>query len=624
MHAELAKLGRFAARGFAWLVVLVYLAEPLTQAPNHVDEGYLLESVRLVAEGQRVFWDFIDIYGPLNYTGPALFYELFGGEAVGVRVWVLIVKMLCVVIAFLATRRFADALSAWLTVAWTTVLLGLPWQAMQMPFAYLHAVPFLLAAYALLLAPPPGHERLARIGAGILTSAILLIKVSTGAFCLAAGALYCAFWLPRPEAARSASAVSAPVKRLELAGLLAFGAAFLFFVRHKIDWLFYLYLDVPLLVVLGFTAIHLSRDGGRSSFSDRVRATLEYVASSVGSALLLCFAYFGAAGTLRYIREMALLIHVMKYDHPVLPVGQRGSYEGFNEYFWMQLPWTITLLFVAWAVLAARGRGESAFGSEWPRQRALATGLFTFATLGVFVFYQYGTEVHLLSGVLSAGPCVFVLLFQIRRILERRAVARAAPKLRAALAPAVTLAVAVWLSTLTYLPRLDSLNWHEGDWTVSSAAGRTPSDNRLSHLRFRQPGAPGVTELSAQLPSDEWDRAINDAALFVDEITRDDEEILVLNQDEIVPFHSFTRHVGGRYRLAFFWLRIGLLDREGFDRLVPRRVLQELLEKPPRVLVSAYGRPALLEPLPELRALLERSGVVRSFAYIQILEQGSQ
>jgi hypothetical protein len=621
----LAKLARFAAQGVAWLVVVVYLAEPITQAPNHVDEGYLLESVRLVAAGQRVFWDFIDIYGPLNYTGPALFYDLFGGEAVGVRVWVLIVKVVCVALAFFATRRFADALSAWLALAWTTVLLGLPWQAMQMPFAYLHAVPFLLAAYALLLAPPLGHERLARIDAGVLTSAVLLIKVSTGAFCLAAGAAYCSFWLPRSEATPTVRSVSASGKRLELAGLLAFGAAFLFFVRHKIDWLFYLYLDVPLLVVLGFTAAHVLRDDRRAAFSVRARAALEYVAASVVAALLLCVAYFGVAGTLRYIREMALLIHVMKYDHPVLPVGKRGSYEGFNEYFWMQLPWTITLLFVVWAVLGARGRGERAFGNEWPRQRALAAGLSLFTTLGVFVFYQYGTEVHLLSGVLSAGPCVFVLLFQIRRILSDRAAVRGASTSRAALAPAVTLAVAVWLSTLIYLPRLDSLSWHDGDWTVSSAAGRTPSDNRLSHLRFRQPGAPGVTELSAQLPSDEWDRAINDAAVFVDEITRDDEEILVLSQDEIVPFHSFTRHVGGRYRLAFFWLRIGLLDRDGFDRLVPRRVLQDLLEKPPRVLVSALGdRPALLEPLPELRAVLERARLVRSFAYIQILEQGSK
>ncbi len=620
----LVRLRRIAVHGFAWLVVLVYLAEPITGAPNHVDEGYLLESVRLVAEGQRVFWDFIDIYGPLNYTGPAFFYELFGESALGVRVWVLIVKLLCVGLAFFATRRFADGLSAWLSVAWTTVLLGLPWQAMQMPFAYLHSVPLLLAVYTLLLAPPLRHERAARVAAGALTGAILLIKVSTGAFCLAAGALYCAYWLPRREAvAPRQHAQAAAAQRVAWIGLLVFGAAFVYFVRRKVDWLFYLYLDVPLLVVLAWTALQVRRDGDRTALASRLRAATDYVAASAAGALLLCVAYFGGAGTLRYIREMALLIRVMKYDHAVLPVGQRGLYDGFNEYFWMQLPWSLTLLFMTWTVLGARGRGESAFGAEWPAQRALATGLFGFTTLGVFVFYQYGTEVHLLSGVLSAGPCLFVLLFQIRRILEARAAARHAPRMQAALAPALALSVGVWLSTVTYLPRLDSLSWGDGDWTVSS--GRKPSDNRLSHLRFRQPGAAGVTELSDELPSDEWDAAINDAAMFVDEITQDDEEILVLSQDEIIPFHSFTRHVGGRYRLAFFWLRIGLLDRQGFDRLVPRRVFQELLEKPPRIVVSAYGDgPALLGPLPELQNLLQRSRLVRSFAYVQILERAAQ
>jgi hypothetical protein len=619
----LARLGRIAASGFGWLLVVVYLAEPITAAPNHVDEGYLLESVRLVAAGERVFWDFIDIYGPLNYTGPALFYELFGRAAVGVRVWVLIVKLLCVVLTFLATRRFADALSAWLAVAWTTVLVGLPWQAMQMPFAYLHSVPLLLAVYALLLAPPARHERAARAAAGAATGAILLIKVSTGAFCLAAGALYCAYWLPASEAAlRGRESQPRWQQRVERLGLLVFGAAFVYFVRRKVDWLFYLYLDVPLLLVLAWTALHVGRGVQRAAFGSRVRATLEYVAASTAGAGLLCLAYFGGPGTLRYIREMALLIRVMQYDHPVLPVGERGLYEGFNEYFWMQLPWTITALFALWVLVGARGRAERTFGAEWPRQRALATGLFAFTTLGVFVFYQYGTEVHLLSGVLSAGPCLFVLVFQIRRILEQHA---AAPKWRAALAPALALAVAAWLSTLAYLPRLDSLSWHDGDWTVSGAAGRKPSDNRLRHLRFRQPGAPGVTELSAALPSDAWDSAIDSAALFVDEITRDDDEILVLSQDEIIPFHSFTRHVGGRYRLAFFWLRIGLLDRDGFDRLVPRHVLQDILARPPKVVVSAYGSaPALLGPLPELQALLERSRLLRSYAYIEIRELGAR
>ncbi|HMJ12985.1 MAG TPA: hypothetical protein VK524_16300, partial [Polyangiaceae bacterium] len=416
------------------------------------------------------------------------------------------------------------------------------------------------------------------------------------------------------------------IQRLEIVGLVAFGAAFLYFVRRKIDWLFYLYLDVPLLVALAWTGVHVLRGTRRAAFSARLRAACEYVAATALIALLLCLAYFGGAGTLRYVREMALLIGVMIYDHAVLPVGQRGLYDGFNEYYWMQLPWLFTALFVVWAVLGARGRGAGAFGARWPSQRALATGSFVFATLAVFVFYQYGTEVHLLSGVLSAGPCLFVLLFQMRRVTEQLATANGAEGIARRLRPGFAAAVALWLSTLVYLPRLNSSSWGAMDWTVSSTApGRKSSDNRLEHLRFREPGAPGVTELSAELPADEWDRVMNDASMFVDEIAQDDEEILVLSADEIIPFHSFTRHVGGRYRLAFFWLRIGLLDRAGFDRLVPRAVLQKLLAKPPRIVVSSYGDlPLLVGHIPELEALMARYRLVRSFAYIQVLEARAQ
>jgi hypothetical protein len=617
-----------AASVAAAILVPFYLVQQLTMAPNHVDEGYLLESVRLAAQGQRVFWDFIDIYGPLNYGPPALFYDLSGGHAWGVRVWVLLVKLSAVAVTYPTLARLADRFSAWLCVAWLTVLLGLPWQALQMPFAFMHCVPLLLGTCALLIVRPFGRGPLDSILAGALTAMALLLKVSTGSFLLAAGTFYCAYWLPR-EHARAADDESARAPRwqeaIEVGALGVFGAAFLYLVRKKVDWLFYLYLDVPLLILLGWTWAHVRKGAGRASFRARARKSLEYFGSSSIFALLIGLWYFGWQGSLRYVREMRLLISVMLYEHPVLALGEPGLYRGFNEYYWMQLPWGITTLFLVWAVLGARGRGARTFGERWPKERARATGLFGFATLGMFVFYQFGTEVHLLSGLLGAGPCLFVLLFQIRRMLEEIAVERGKLRLGKLLRPGLGAAVAVWLSTIAYWPRLTALIWPPGDWTISEGAPHRPSDNRLVHLRFREPDAPGVNNFSEALPDDEWDRIMNEASMFVDEITEDGEEILVVSQDEIVPFHSFTRHVGGRYRLAFFWLRIGLLDREGFDRLVPREVLQKIIQHPPRVVVSAYGdMPLLLERLPELRGLGEKYRLLRSFGYIQILERNPE
>lgn len=616
---------RVAALATAWCLAALYLAEQITIAPNHVDEAYLLECVRLVAHGQRIFWDFIDAYGPLNYPGPALFYTLFGDQAWGVRVWLLLVKLSCLAIAYPMMSRLVGRFSAWLTVAWLTILLGLPWQALQIPFAFLHCLPLLLASYALLILEPFERSEQNWILAGVLTAMALLIKVSSGAFLLAGGAFYCAYWWPGQRTARhDAAAASATGRAFELLGLLAYAAVFVCFVRKKVDWLFYLYLDVPLLVVLAWTALHVLGERRRAPLGVRLRAALIYTGSSALFTALACLDCFGWRGTIRYVREMSTLFSVLIYEHPVLPLGKPGPYRGFNEYYWMQLPWALTLLFVVWAIASSGGRGARVYEQSWARERARASGLFACATFGMFVFYQFGTEVHLVSAVLGAGPCLFVLLDQLRRLLEhaisRRGQLRSAWALRAALAAGVGL----WLSTLAYWPDLRTFRaWPKGDWTASPQAGR--SDSRLAHLRFREWRAAGVENASQTLSDPDWDQAMNRAAMFVDEITADGEEVLVASQDEIVPFHSFTRYAGGRYRAAFFWLRIGVLDRKGFDRLVPASVVRDLVDHPPRVIVSAYGTtPVLFQKIPELKALAPQYHVARAFAYILILTRADR
>lgn len=631
LRSELGAVGR-AASVFGWVLVVFYLAQQVTMAPNHVDEGFLFESVRLAASGQRVFWDFIDIYGPLNYLGPALFYKLFGWHAIGVRVWVFLVKTSAIVLAYPAVARIADRLSAWLTVAWMTVLLGLPWQALQMPFAFTHCVPLSIATLGLLIAAPFERRSLNLVLAGALTASVFFFKVSTGAFLCAGGLYYCAYWLPgdpseRPSGTPLDSARERAIQRTVLA---FFGLSFVYFVRFKVDPLFYFYFDLPVLILVVWTWRQIGSGTSFVPFRARLRAVSEFGAGALACGAVLALGFLGLAGILRYAREMRTLISAMLYQHPLLPLGVPGMYHGFNEYYWMQLPWGISALFVVWASFSGRERARQAlrpsFASAgareaaWLEARAHGAGLFALATLGMFVFYQFGTEVHLLSGLLGAGPCLFVLLYQLRRIGEHWALSRGRPLAAEALPALVAAGVALWLSTIVYRPTLAALAWPQGEWTISRNVGHRPSDNRLAHFRFRSNHAPGVAMFSEALPDHEWDSIMNEACMFVDEITRDGEEVLVLSQDEIIPYHSFTRHVGGRYRLAFFWLRIGLLDREGFDRVVPPNVVEDILKNPPRVVISAVGdTPALLVPLPELGSLLPRYQLARSFGYIQVL-----
>jgi hypothetical protein len=149
-------------------------------------------------------------------------------------------------------------------------------------------------------------------------------------------------------------------------------------------------------------------------------------------------------------------------------------------------------------------------------------------------------------------------------------------------------------------PRLANL-LPSDDWTVSSR--RPQRENRLRYLRYR-PALP-VAENARWLQSATERDADNDAAsAFVDDITADGEEVLVLTQDHLITHHSFTEHVGGRYRYLFYLLKTGVLDRKSFFELVPHDVVERLLHAPPRIIVTAAGHvPPLLHALPELSRL---------------------
>ena len=240
------------------------------------------------------------------------------------------------------------------------------------------------------------------------------------------------------------------------------------------------------------------------------------------------------------------------------------------------------------------------------------------AMLGTFALECEGTEVHLLSVLLPTVPSFFALLFGLRRLAEQ-ALRRAG---RPTWLPTAALSVAVplWLSTIAYRPRLDNLSWSKGEWTILSS--RPKSDNRLAHLRFRQPGHPGFREFSSHVSDHDWDVAVNAAAMFVDQLADDDEEILIVMPTQLIAFHSFTRDLGGRYRYLFYLVRMGLLDRKGFDALVPPDFVAQILRRPPRLVVASTGTmPRLLEVIPELQTIGKKYRVAGRFGVALVLQR---
>jgi hypothetical protein len=82
--------------------------------------------------------------------------------------------------------------------------------------------------------------------------------------------------------------------------------------------------------------------------------------------------------------------------------------------------------------------------------------------------------------------------------------------------------------------------------------------------------------------------------------------------------------VGGRYRFLFFLVRTGLLDRRGFDRVVPREALDRILGSLPRVAVTERGElPPLLREFPELQSAGRDYEIAGDFDGILVLERTS-
>jgi len=114
-----------------------------------------------MAHGERPFFDFVDAYGLFNWVFPVAFYKAFGNRVWGVRVWMIVLKIVTVALAYLLVHgltlepiggaedigerplgrgRFYAAFAA----LFMTILLGAQWQTLQTAYAMTEAAVRLL------------------------------------------------------------------------------------------------------------------------------------------------------------------------------------------------------------------------------------------------------------------------------------------------------------------------------------------------------------------------------------------------------------------------------------------------------------------------------------------------
>lgn len=617
-----------------------YFFQSSTLGPNHTDEGLLLQYIDDMAHGMRPFYDFVDAYGILNWIFPVLFYRALGDEVWGVRIWMIILKVITVLVAYVLVRglcteprtlgaataeaetdtehagrgtplrggRFYATIAALLTA----VLLGAQWHSLQTPYAFLTVIPLVLGTWHFLLSRPLRSGTLNVLVAAALTSAAIWTKLNTGMYLLAGGLFAYFFWIPVRGVGKLSNAETnkseiAWTSRARWLGVLSYAVLFTAYTRRYHNQWFFLYLTLPLLLSLGWTAqVKLGSDRTENPRHHTVPFALYFSLTAVLSLTVL-FGYYGRhVGD--YVHELAGILSSIKYTAPFPDIGKPGYYIGFNEYYWLELPLGVTALFTVWAIISKR-EGPNAFGASWPERRDQLSALFVLLTLHAFVIYARADETHIYQDLVLAVPAFVAIFAQFDAFLAAR---RPSPNARGILRFAVAGFTPFYLLSILVLPTRDTFDISRSDW----------HSRKLEHLRYWRVHSPYVKDFSADISDHDWDIIEDDAALYVKSISFPGEEVLLLTANRLLHLNSETRPVGGRYHFYFYLVSVGLLDRQGFDRLVPERVLAGILASPPQVIVAGLGNVPLAEAFPELKSLRDtRYRRTRSFRHIWIYER---
>jgi hypothetical protein len=596
------RAARVALGALGALAVAFYLLQGSWLAPNHVDEGLLLGYLQLLADGGRPYRDFIDVYGLLSWPPPQLAFELAHQQVWGVRVYVWLIKLAAVAACFGLVRRLSGPAYAALAALWLTLWLGLRWQLLQAPYAFLPALLLSLGAWLCLLRGPLGSERLNRAAAAVLVGCTLCVKLNSGAFLLVGAAFHTFYVRSALPAEAVRTGPSAAVRDrfwtgLQLFGLLLVLAAFLLFIRRHFQPGYWLYLIWPLLLALW---LGWSERVSAAEAPARLRQTLELLAISCGTALGVLACFVGPERVGPYLGDTVALLSRLEYSAELPAFGEPGRYVGFNEHGWMQLPWLVTL--VAQLAVARTQRAGLV-----PRPLVGCVVLFAF---NLFALYSRSDESHVHQASLLGVPTLWVAFQALHASYPRGSRAR---RVIPGLAGLLSLFA---VASLGVRPSLAALRPGRGDFAAPA----------LRHLHYRLAHDPYVRPVSPQLNDRKWDRALDQAAQQLAALTEPGEQVLLLSRDELWLFAAGVRPVGGRHRYLYYLVRNAHLDRAGFDALAPPGLLQDLLTHPPRVMVGAYGANELLDAFPEIRALRDKNYqlAAKFQLYLVYVQKGAQ
>jgi hypothetical protein len=404
--------------------------------------------------------------------------------------------------------------------------------------------------------------------------------------------------------AKSARAAPLWVTVLRFGSALGVAFALCAYVSAHFELLYVAYLVLPLLLTIG-TALFASDQPDQAAMYRRLRYLGIYAGGTLAFSALILVGYYGFAGAADYGRELFDIITTIQYRREFPALGKPILYLGLNEYYWLQLPWLLTALYGVWLALQ-RHFGARSYGRAWPDKRREVSAVFLLATLHAFVLYPRSDDMHLFQALLMTVPALFVVLAQLDGFLRQWR-----PGLGVHFREGVLVLCALYASTIFVQPTLDVFHTQPGDY----------ANARLELLDYRKAREDHLMPSPSRLSDREWDIMLDSTARYVDSITEENEPILVLSDQRLVHGASGTTSVGGRHAFYFYLVSTGLLDREGFDKIVPPEVIQNILDNPPRVIVTFDERNPMMRAFPELRRLRDQRYVhTKLFRYMRVYE----
>jgi len=585
-----------------FLFIVFYLCQHINLAPNAADGALILEYIRMVAEGKRTYWDFIDLYGPFNWYLPALFFKAFGNKVIGIRIWLICLKLLSIGITYKIVKQSGSVFYALLAACVTMVLLGQPWQYLQTAYAFHTALPLTLLTFYIIVFEPFNKKILNLVFAGFLTALIIWTKLNSGVFFLAGGLFYYFYWASNNDQGEC------PEKKwvksyqtILITGLIFYGLIFYLYISQYFNKIYFCYLLCPLLLIIVWTLLNiLKKSYTKNSIKQGIKSWFFYLFFTSLFFILFSLCYFGWKNGILYWTEIYGILTHLDYMVPFRPLGMKGLYTGFNENYWLQLPWFATFLFCIWIVLQKYLPSKMIFRKQWPTTKSKITGLFLLVSFCGFVIYSRSDETHVFQAILPTIPIIFFILFYLESFVVYKRMQLTIP-----FRFIVFLTTILMISTIGTIPSFQFFNMEKNIWNNES----------LSYLNLTT---------KKRYVYHQSDLLTNNAAKYIDNITKNYTPVLVLSENQLLNYNSHTVPVGGRYQYLFYLLRSNLIDRKSFDFLVPKTVLNELLDNPPKIITDIHKHSPLLKKIPEFQTLLQnRYHLIKRFGHIFIYEKNN-